>query len=76
VDRAKSGRYHAPPVRRVYIDKPGKSEKRPLGIPTTEDKLLQKAVTMLLEPIYGTSLTQCRMTRYGKSYARGYATGF
>lgn len=52
VDRAKSGRYLAPPVRRVYIDKPGKSEKRPLGIPTTEDKLLQKAVTMLLEPIY------------------------
>ena len=52
VDRAKSGSYRAPPVRRVYIDKPGKREKRPLGIPTTEDKLLQKAVVMLLEPIY------------------------
>lgn len=52
VNRAKSGSYRAPPVRRVYIDKPGKREKRPLGIPTTEDKLLQKAVTMLLEPIY------------------------
>jgi group II intron reverse transcriptase/maturase len=52
VNRAHSGRYRAPAVRRTYIEKPGKSEKRPLGIPTTEDKLLQKAVVMLLEPIY------------------------
>ena len=52
VNRAKSGSYHAPAVRRTYIEKPGKREKRPLGIPTTEDKLLQKAVVMLLEPIY------------------------
>jgi len=40
VNRAKSGGYHAPAVRRTYIEKPGKREKRPLGIPTTEDKLL------------------------------------
>ena len=52
VRRAKSGSYHAPAVRRSYIEKPGKREKRKLGIPTTEDKLLQKAVVMLLEPIY------------------------
>jgi len=52
VNMAKSGRYYAPPVRRVYIEKPGKSEKRPLGIPTVEDKLLQRAVVMLMEPIY------------------------
>ena len=52
VNRAKSGSYHAPAARRTYIEKPGKREKRPLGIPTTEDKLLQKAVVMLLEPIY------------------------
>jgi group II intron reverse transcriptase/maturase len=52
VNRAQSGRYRAPAVRRTYIEKPGKREKRPLGIPTTEDKLLQKAVVMLLEPIY------------------------
>ena len=52
VNRAKSGSYHAPAVRRTYIEKPGKREKRPLGIPTTEDKVLQKAVVMLLEPIY------------------------
>jgi len=53
LNRAKSGSYRAPAVRRTYIAKPGKrDEKRPLGIPTTEDKLLQKAVVMLLEPIY------------------------
>ena len=40
VNRAKSGRYRAPAVRGTYIEKPGKREKRPLGIPTTEDKLL------------------------------------
>jgi len=49
---AHSGDYVAPPVRRTYIEKPGKSEKRPLGIPTVEDKVLQRAVVMLIEPIY------------------------
>lgn len=50
-DRMKSGRYKAPPVRRVYIPK-GKNEKRPIGIPTFEDKVCQKAVQMVLEPLY------------------------
>jgi RNA-directed DNA polymerase len=53
LDRAKSGTYRAPPVRRVHIPKPGApSETRPIGIPTLEDKVLQRAVVMLLEPIY------------------------
>src|SRR5271166_4858136 len=53
LDRAKSGTYHAPPVRRVHIPKGGSTtETRPLGIPTLEDKVLQRAVVMLLEPIY------------------------
>jgi len=53
LDRAKSGRYHAPPVRRVHIPKAGsQKETRPIGIPTLEDKILQRAVVMLLEPIY------------------------
>jgi RNA-directed DNA polymerase len=52
LELAKSGKYKAPPVKRVEIPKPGSKEFRPIGIPTTEDKLLQKAVQMLLEPIY------------------------
>ena len=55
LNRAKSGTYHAPPVRRVLIPKPGSpGETRPLGIPTFEDKLLQRAVLMVLEPVYET----------------------
>ncbi len=53
LDRAKSGTYRAPPVRRVHIPKGGSTtETRPVGIPTLEDKVLQRAVVMLLEPIY------------------------
>lgn len=53
LDRVKSGRYQAPPVRRIYVEKPGKpGALRPIGIPTTEDKLLQRAVTRILEAIY------------------------
>jgi RNA-directed DNA polymerase len=53
LERAKSGRYHAPPVKRVHIPKAGSpGQTRPIGIPTLEDKILQRAVVMLLEPIY------------------------
>lgn len=59
VNRAKSGQYRAPAVRRAFIEKPGSTEKRGLGIPTTEDKVLQKAVVMLLEPIYEGEFYDC-----------------
>jgi group II intron reverse transcriptase/maturase len=60
LDRAKSGTYRAPPVRRVYIPKGGSStETRPIGIPTLEDKVLQRAVVMLLEPIYEQDFLDC-----------------
>lgn len=60
LDRAKSGTYRAPPVRRVHIPKGGSStETRPLGIPTLEDKVLQRAVVMLLEPIYEQAFMDC-----------------
>jgi group II intron reverse transcriptase/maturase len=51
ITAVKTGKYRAPSVKRVYIPK-SKNEKRPLGIPTTEDKILQKAVLTILEPIY------------------------
>ena len=52
LNRFKSGTYYAPPVKRAYIPKDGKwREKRPIGIPTLEDKILQRAVVMLLEPL-------------------------
>jgi len=38
-------------IRRVYIDKPGKAEKRPLGIPTIRDRIVQECMRIVLEPI-------------------------
>jgi RNA-directed DNA polymerase len=52
LERAKSGEYRAPPVRRVHIPKGDGSQTRPIGIPTFEDKVLQRAVAMVLEAIY------------------------
>lgn len=51
LERFRSGRYVAPPVRRVHIPK-GDGRTRPIGIPTFEDKVLQRAVTMLVEALY------------------------
>ena len=39
-------------IRRVYIDKPGKAEKRPLGIPTIRDRIVQDCMRIVLEPIF------------------------
>ena len=58
--RFKSGRYQAPAVRRVHIPKAGAgNQTRPVGIPTLEDKVLQRAVVMALEPIYEQDCLPC-----------------
>lgn len=59
LDRFKSGLYRAPPVKRVHIPKGSGSETRPIGIPTLEDKVLQRAVTMVLEAVYEQDFLDC-----------------
>lgn len=56
--RIKSGTYKAPPVRRAHVPKADGS-MRPLGIPTFEDKVAQRAIVLVLEPIYEQNFLSC-----------------
>jgi RNA-directed DNA polymerase len=58
MDRLKSGRYRALPVRRHYIDK-SDGGKRALGIPSFEEKVAQRAIALLLEPIHEQDFRNC-----------------
>lgn len=68
LESAKSGRYQAPPVRRVHIPKGNTGTTRPIGIPTFEDKVLQRAVVMVLESVYEQEFLPCS---YGYRPGRG-----
>jgi RNA-directed DNA polymerase len=59
LERAKSGRYRAPAVKRAHIPKGDGTTTRPIGVPTFEDKVLQRAVAMVLEPIYEQDFLDC-----------------
>ena len=51
--------YKAPPVRRVWIPKPGKTEKRPIGVPNVADRALQRSVMTVLNAIYEEDFLNC-----------------
>jgi RNA-directed DNA polymerase len=57
LERVRTQRYVAPPVRRVHIPKEGGT--RPIGIPILEDKVLQRAVAMVLEAVYEQEFLDC-----------------
>jgi len=68
LERFKSGSYYAPPVRRVHIPKGDGTKTRPIGIPTFEDKVLQRAVAMVVEAVYEQDFLECSYGfRPGKS---------
>jgi group II intron reverse transcriptase/maturase len=58
-EELKSERYRPLPVLRCYIDKPGKPEKRPLGIPAIVDRVVQMATKLVIEPIFETNFLDC-----------------
>jgi group II intron reverse transcriptase/maturase len=59
VVKIKSKEYQPQPVRRTYIEKPGTSQKRPLGLPTVIDKVIQTALKNILEAIYESNFLDC-----------------
>jgi RNA-directed DNA polymerase len=54
--------YRPAPIRRAWIPKPGRAERRPLGIPTVKDRIVQTALRNVLEPIYEARFAE---TSYG-----------
>ena len=57
-DALKNGTFHPHAIKRVYIPKPGTEEKRPLGIPTVRDRVVQAAIVNVIEPIFERDFAQ------------------
>lgn len=81
--RLRSGEYRAPPVRRVHIPKGSGGETRPIGVPTFEDKVAQRAVAMVLEAVYeqdfcpfSYGFRPARSTHHALDHVRGMAMEF
>jgi RNA-directed DNA polymerase len=51
--------YRAPDIRRVYIPKPGRQERRPLGVPTVSDRALQRSTAQVLSAVYEQDFLPC-----------------
>ena len=58
-DELQAGTYRPLPVKRSWIAKPGKKEKRPLGVPVVRDRVAQTAVRLVIEPIFETNFLPC-----------------
>ncbi len=67
-EQLRQGSYRPQAIRRVYIPKPGSTEKRPLGIPTVRDRVAQAAVVHVLQPIFERDFAP---TSYGFRPGRG-----
>jgi retron-type reverse transcriptase len=65
--RMREGKYRHQPIKRVHIPK-GKGETRPIGISTIEDKIVQGALQIVLEPVFENTFLECSMGfRRGRS---------